>query len=167
MLPYAYFELGMAFPVMWDFPSGSDGKESACNTGRFNPWVQSLSLENPLKKGIATHSNSLAWRIPWTEEPGGLQSMGSQKVTHEWLSVLFPVTQPHLLLWFWRPKLWNRDNDEVEDSQMQTVKGYVWTLSLKLWRAIESFQVWEECEHRISWKVNPSDSTGGWTRWGD
>ena len=41
-------------------------------------WVQSLSKEDPLEKGMTTHSNILAWRIPWTEEPGGLQSMGSQ-----------------------------------------------------------------------------------------
>ena len=41
-------------------------------------WVQSLGQEDPLEKGMATHSNILAWRIPWTEEPGRLQSMGSQ-----------------------------------------------------------------------------------------
>ena len=44
--------------------------------------VQSLGWENPLEKGMATHSSILAWRIPWTEEPGGLQSMGSQRVGH-------------------------------------------------------------------------------------
>ena len=42
-------------------------------------WVQSLGQENPLEKGTATHSNVLAWRIPWTEEPGRLQSVGSQE----------------------------------------------------------------------------------------
>ena len=41
-------------------------------------WVRSLGGEDPLEKGMATHSNILAWEIPWTEEPGGLQSMGSQ-----------------------------------------------------------------------------------------
>ena len=45
-------------------------------------WVQSLGQEYPLEKGMATHSSILAWRIPWTEEPGGLQSMGSQRVRH-------------------------------------------------------------------------------------
>ena len=45
--------------------------------------VRSLGWEDPLEKGIATHSNILAWTIPWTEEPGGLQSMGSQKVRHD------------------------------------------------------------------------------------
>ena len=45
-------------------------------------WVQSLGQEDPLEKGMATHSSILAWRIPWTEEPGMLQSMGSQRVRH-------------------------------------------------------------------------------------
>ena len=43
-------------------------------------WVQSLSGERPLEKGMATHSSFLAWKVPWTEEPGGLQSMGSQTI---------------------------------------------------------------------------------------
>ena len=45
--------------------------------------IRSLSWEDPLEKGKATHSSILAWRIPWTEEPGGLQSMGSQRVRHD------------------------------------------------------------------------------------
>ena len=45
-------------------------------------WVRSLGQEDPLEEGMATHSSILAWRIPWTEEPGRLQSMGSQKVRH-------------------------------------------------------------------------------------
>ena len=46
-------------------------------------WVQPLGWEDPLKKGIATHSSILAWSIPWTEEPDGLQSMGLQRVGHD------------------------------------------------------------------------------------
>ena len=46
-------------------------------------WVQSLGREDPLEEEMATHSSILAWRIPWTEEPGGLQSMGSQRVGHD------------------------------------------------------------------------------------
>jgi len=46
-------------------------------------WVQSLGWEDPLEKEMATHSSILAWRIPWTEEPGGLQSTGSQRVGHD------------------------------------------------------------------------------------
>ena len=46
-------------------------------------WVPTLGQEDTLEVGIATHSSILAWRIPWTEEPGGLQSVGSQRVGHD------------------------------------------------------------------------------------
>ena len=46
-------------------------------------WVRSLDWEDPLEEEMATHSNILAWKIPWTEESGGLQSMGSQRVGHD------------------------------------------------------------------------------------
>ena len=46
-------------------------------------WVQTLGWEDPLEEGKAPHSSILAWRIPWTEEPGGLQSVGSQRVGHD------------------------------------------------------------------------------------
>ena len=51
-------------------------------------WVRSLSREDPLEKEMATHSSILAWRIPWTEEPGGLQSTGLQRVRHDWATSL-------------------------------------------------------------------------------
>ena len=46
--------------------------------------IQFLSQEDPLEEGMAIHSSILVWRIPWTEEPGGLQSMGLQRVRHDW-----------------------------------------------------------------------------------
>ena len=49
-------------------------------------WFQSLAKEDPLKKEGATHTSILAWEIPWTEEPGGLQSMGSQRVGQDWVT---------------------------------------------------------------------------------
>ena len=53
--------------------------------------VRSLGQEDPLEKGMAIHSSILAWRIPWTEEPGGLQSMGLQRIRHDWMTNLsFP-----------------------------------------------------------------------------
>ena len=61
---------------MVGFPGGSDSKESTCNAeSGFDPWVGKGSLE----EGMATHSSILSWRIPWTEEPRGLQSMGLQR----------------------------------------------------------------------------------------
>ena len=53
------------------FPASSDGKEFACHS---EDQVQSLGWEDPLEKGMVTHSSILAWTIPWPEEPGGLQS---------------------------------------------------------------------------------------------
>ena len=50
--------------------------------------VRSLGQEDPLEKEMTTHCNILAWRIPWTEEPGGLQSTGSQRVRHDWATIL-------------------------------------------------------------------------------
>ena len=69
------------------FPGGTIGKESACQRRRcerlrFNPWVRKI----PWREGMATHSSILAWRIPWTEELGGLLSMGSQRAGHDWVT---------------------------------------------------------------------------------
>ena len=52
-------------------------------TGMQETWVRSLGREDPLEKEMATHSSTPAWRIPWREEPGRLQSMGSQRVRHD------------------------------------------------------------------------------------
>ena len=64
-------QLVMNFPTMWETQ------------------VQSLGQEDPPEKGMATHSSILAWRIPWTEEPGELQSMGSQRVRLDWVTETF------------------------------------------------------------------------------
>ena len=63
-----------------DFPGGSDGKASACNAGDGGLIP---GREDPLEKEMAIHSSTLAWKIPWTEEPDRLQSMGSQRVRHD------------------------------------------------------------------------------------
>ena len=54
-------------------------------------WVQSLSREDPMEKGMATHSSIPAWRIPWTEEPGGLQYKGSPSVRHDWATTTLDI----------------------------------------------------------------------------
>ena len=63
-----------------DFPGGSDGKASVPTV--WETHVRSLGREDPLEKEMATHSSILAWRIQWTEDPGGLQSIGLQRVGH-------------------------------------------------------------------------------------
>ena len=60
------YRISMGFPAMW------------------KTWVRSLGWEDALEKELASHSSSLAWEIPQTEEPGGLESMGSQRVGHDW-----------------------------------------------------------------------------------
>ena len=70
----------IAHYYIWGFPGGSNCTESACSAG--DP-VPSLGQEDPLEKGMATHCSILAWRIPWTGEPGRLQSMGLQSVGHD------------------------------------------------------------------------------------
>ena len=62
-------------------------------------WVWSLGREDPLEKGMATHSSILAWRIPWTEHPGGLQSMGSQTVKHDWSDLAHMQFQHVVIIW--------------------------------------------------------------------
>ena len=70
--------LQLHFPKpFWGLPWWLGGKESACNAG-----VRSLGQEDPLKEGVATPGSILAWRIPWIEEPGRLQSIGSHRVGH-------------------------------------------------------------------------------------
>ena len=63
-------------------------------------WVWSLGWEDPLEKGMASHFSILAWRIPWTEEPGGLQFMGSQRVRHNWATNM--STLLHHWVWYSR-----------------------------------------------------------------
>ena len=73
--------LGSCFSRNLGFPRGSAVKNLPA-VQKTQVW--SLGQEDPLEKGMATHSSILAWRIPWTEEPGGLQSLGSQRVGHDW-----------------------------------------------------------------------------------
>ena len=73
-------KISTSVPLFWDFLGGSDRQESACNAG--DPGSIPGS-EGPLEKEMAIHSSTLAWKIPWTEEPDRLQSMGSQRVGHD------------------------------------------------------------------------------------
>ena len=71
-------------PTMWEIP------------------VQILSQEDPREKRMATHSNILAWRIPWTEEPGGLQSMGLQRIRHDWATYTHTHTHSHSIYSYYK-----------------------------------------------------------------
>ena len=67
--------------IIKGFPGGSEVKNPPIMQETQETWVLSLGWENPLEEGMATYSGILAWRIPWTEEPGGLQYTGSQSRT--------------------------------------------------------------------------------------
>jgi len=77
-------------------------------------WVWSLGQEYPLEKGMATHSSTLAWEIPWTEEPGGLQSMGSQRIRHGWACMHACHQIP----------------------EQQTLKMSIWSKTWAIWKTI-------------------------------
>ena len=72
------------------FPGGSDGKESACNLGDLDLFPES---GRSCAEGMTTHSSLLGWRIPGTVEPGRLQSMGSQRVRHDWVTKILTFCQ--------------------------------------------------------------------------
>ena len=70
--------------MIWTYLGGIGGKELICLRRRLKETlIQSLVWEDPLEEGMTTHFSILAWRIPWTQEPGGLQSTGSQRVGHD------------------------------------------------------------------------------------
>ena len=83
-------------PLIGNFPGGSDGKESACNTG--DPSLISGSGRSP-GEGMATHSSTVAWTIPWTEEPGGLQSLEFQRVRHDWVTNTVHLSRKIFFTW--------------------------------------------------------------------
>ena len=78
-LSLSLFCLSEDLEIIMGFPDGSDGKASVYDMG---DQVQFLGWEDPLEKEMAIHSSTLAWKIPWTEEPDRLQSMGSRRVRH-------------------------------------------------------------------------------------
>ena len=85
--------------VCQGFPGGASGKELTCQCWKHEMGVQSLGLEDLLEEGMATHCSILAPRIPWTVEPGWLQSLGLQRVGHDW------ATSPSLFSFMhWRRK---------------------------------------------------------------
>ena len=77
MYSLAFIDLVILGYMMMGFPAGSVVQNPPAMQ---ETWVQSLGWQDPLEEGMTTHSSILAWRISWTEKPGGLQSMGSQRV---------------------------------------------------------------------------------------
>ena len=82
--------------TIWMLPRCTSGKELTCQCRRCNVIrVWSQGREDPLKEDMATHSSILSWRIPWTEEPGGVWSIGSQRAGHDWSDFTHTHTHTH------------------------------------------------------------------------
>ena len=84
LIPITVYRIWNYWICLKDSPSGVNGKESACQSRKRETQVPSLGQGDHLEMAMATHSNVLAWEIRWTEEPGGLQSMVSQRVGYDW-----------------------------------------------------------------------------------
>ena len=112
-------------------------------------WVQSLGGEDPLEKEMATHSSILAWRIPQMEEPAGLQSMGSQRVRHNWVTSL-TFHLPWVLI--------GRTDVEAETQILWPPDGKNWLI----WKDPDSGKDWRQEEKGMT-----EDEMVGWHHWLD
>ena len=121
------FQASSLPPHLMDFPGGSVVKESACQCRRHRRrgFSQSLVWEDPLEKGMATLSTILAWKIPWTEEPSELQSMGSQRVGRDRAGTLHLLPAEGLFLPAWASGRWGSRlrGEETSGSEL----GWEWT----------------------------------------
>ena len=106
------------------FPSGSGVKNPPAMQVPQETKVPSLGGEDPLEEGMATHSRILAWRVPWTEEPDGLQSMGSQRVGHDWTDWA-DIAHTKLYMCKRRPFTWLEKGDSLH---MHTQRHILTTL---------------------------------------
>ena len=130
-----------------------------CLPAMWETRVQSLGQEDPLEKEMAAHSSILAWRIPWMEEPGGLQSMGSRRVRHDWATSLH-FTSDSIL----------KRRDITVSTKVHLVKAMVfplvmyrcesWTIKKAEHWIIDAFELW--CWRRLlrvswtAWRSNQS-----------
>ena len=114
-------------------------------------WVQSLGQEDLLEKEMSTHASILAWKIPWIEEPGRLQSMGSQRVGHYWTTLLtllmLKLKLQYLATWceklthLKRPWFWERLKVEREDDN-RGWDGWIASLTQCIWVWLNSESWW-------------------------
>ena len=102
--------------------------------------IRSLGYEDSLEKGMAIHSSILVWRIPWTEEPGGLQSMGWQRVRHDWATNTFPFIP---CSWIWRP-------NNVKISVLSNLIYILYAISRKI--SVNNFVDFDKLTLKFLWK---------------
>ena len=91
-------------------------------------WVWSLGREDPLEKGMAIHSSILAWKIPWTVEPGGLQSMELQRIRHDWENNTYTHAHVHFCLSVWATL-------RIHDNLHKMIDLFIWCSNNTTWSA--------------------------------
>ena len=107
--------------TLWGFPGGSDSKAVNHWPATRETRLRSLGREDPLEKEMATHSSTLAWKMPWMEEPGRLQSMRSQRVVHSWVTSLSHASK--VMLKILQARLQEYGTRELPDVQAGFRKG--------------------------------------------
>ena len=93
MLPHEYTHIYIRYMYIYRMVKNLPTRQEA--------WVQPLGWEDLLEKGMATNFSILTWRIPWTEEPGGLQSMGSQRIGHDWANNTFTFIYIYIYIYIY------------------------------------------------------------------
>ena len=117
---------------MLNFPGNASGKESTCNAGDARDSGSIMGREEPLEEEMPAQSSILSWRIPWTKEPGGLQSTGSQRIRHNEHSPHKPVR--FLLLDIQNCR---GESDCFTVSKCLCLDLYIWSLALRFSHFIE------------------------------
>ena len=130
--------------------------------------IRSLGWEDPLEMEMATHSSILAWRIPWTEEPGGLQSTGSQRVGHDWvisLSLSYSYTMPekamapHSSTLAWKIP-WTEEPGRLQSMESQRLR-HNWATSLSLFTFMHWRRKWQPTPVFLSGESQGQGEPGG------
>ena len=128
------------FPRVLDFPGGSAEKKSPARQEPQEMWVWSLGWEDPLEEDMATHSGIPAWRIPWTEEPGGLPSTGSERIGHDRnnLACIQPLALVHVLKAYYE----NESYYPLKEKIHHILTYYSKIKCVKSWTTQHAFSAW-------------------------
>ena len=124
-------------------------------------WVWSLGQEDLLEKGMATHSSILAWRISWTEEPGSLQSMGSQRVGHNWATNTHAHTHTHT-----HTHTHSLTHSHCNLSQHFSLLGQYQTIQKPLESSVLTGYLWDLPTSQNAGLLQVGDSMASETSWG-
>ena len=135
----------------WGFPGSTSGKESACNVGEARDLGSILGGEDPLEKEMITHFSVFAWKIPWTEEPDRLLSMGSQRIWRDW-----ETASTCMILFGQVPGSdhWVTENEPGRDLAQSFSRISLWLLSKRVVYICQQLLVYSFGEKNVEWKFD-------------